>query len=331
MGDEALFIPIALSLFPLCCNRAFQSYIIRARLKKVSYGGAAMIYGLKVKNIFFIILGAAIFAFGLVHFNMQNHLAEGGFTGITLILYQLFDINPSYSNLLLNIPLFFVGWRFLGRISFLYTIIGTVSLSVWLWIFERNQFSIPLENDLMLVSLFAGAFIGIGLGIIFRYGGTTGGVDIIARLVQKYIGWNMGRTMFLFDACVIALSLLTYLDYREGMYTLVAVLIGAKLIDFMQEGAYTARGAMIISEKNKEIADVIMKDMDRGVTVLKGYGSFSKQDREVLYCVVGKNEIVRLKNAITSVDPHAFVSVSIVHDVLGEGFTHDENKNPIER
>ena len=290
-----------------------------------------MIYGLKVKNIFFIILGAAIFAFGLVHFNMQNHLAEGGFTGITLILYQLFDINPSYSNLLLNIPLFFVGWRFLGRISFLYTIIGTVSLSVWLWIFERNQFSIPLENDLMLVSLFAGAFIGIGLGIIFRYGGTTGGVDIIARLVQKYIGWNMGRTMFLFDACVIALSLLTYLDYREGMYTLVAVLIGAKLIDFMQEGAYTARGAMIISEKNKEIADVIMKDMDRGVTVLKGYGSFSKQDREVLYCVVGKNELVRLKNAITSVDPHAFVSVSIVHDVLGEGFTHDENKNPIER
>ena len=290
-----------------------------------------MIYGLKVKNIFFIILGAAIFAFGLVHFNMQNHLAEGGFTGITLILYQLFDINPSYSNLLLNIPLFFVGWRFLGRISFLYTIIGTVGLSVWLWIFERNQFSIPLENDLMLVSLFAGAFIGIGLGIIFRYGGTTGGVDIIARLVQKYIGWNMGRTMFLFDACVIALSLLTYLDYREGMYTLVAVLIGAKLIDFMQEGAYTARGAMIISEKNKEIADVIMKDMDRGVTVLKGYGSFSKQDREVLYCVVGKNEIVRLKNAITSVDPHAFVSVSIVHDVLGEGFTHDENKNPIER
>ena len=290
-----------------------------------------MIYGLKVKNIFFIILGAAIFAFGLVHFNMQNHLAEGGFTGITLILYQLFDINPSYSNLLLNIPLFFVGWRFLGRISFLYTIIGTVGLSVWLWIFERNQFSIPLENDLMLVSLFAGAFIGIGLGIIFRYGGTTGGVDIIARLVQKYIGWNMGRTMFLFDACVIALSLLTYLDYREGMYTLIAVLIGAKLIDFMQEGAYTARGAMIISEKNKEIADVIMKDMDRGVTVLKGYGSFSKQDREVLYCVVGKNEIVRLKNAITSVDPHAFVSVSIVHDVLGEGFTHDENKNPIER
>lgn len=297
----------------------------------MTFGGITMIYGLKFKNIFFIILGTAIFAFGLVHFNMQNNLAEGGFTGITLILYQEFNINPSYSNLILNLPLFFIGWRFLGRTSFLYTILGTVGLSVWLWIFERKQFSIPLENDLMLVSLFAGAFIGIGLGIIFRYGGTTGGVDIIARLVQKYIGWNMGRTMFLFDACVIGLSLLTYLNYREGMYTLIAVLVGARLIDFMQEGAYTARGAMIISERNTEIAEVIMKEMDRGVTVLKGYGSYSKKDREVLYCVVGKNEIVRLKNAITSVDPHAFVSVSIVHDVLGEGFTHDENKNPIER
>lgn len=288
-----------------------------------------MIYGLKIKNIFFIILGAAIFAFGLVHFNMQNNLAEGGFTGITLIIYQLFGINPSYTNLILNIPLFIVGWRYLGRLSFLYTIIGTVGLSVWLWIFERYQFTLPLENDLMLVSVFAGAFIGIGLGIIFRYEGTTGGVDIIARLVQKYVGWNMGKTMFLFDAFVILLSLITYLSYREGLYTLIAVLIGAKLIDFMQEGAYTARGAMIISDRNEEIANAIMKEMERGVTVLKGYGSYSKKDREVLYCVVGKNEIVRLKNIIISVDPHAFVSVSVVHDVLGEGFTHDENKEPI--
>jgi len=288
-----------------------------------------MIYGLKIKNIFFIILGTAIFAFGLVHFNMQNNLAEGGFTGITLIIYQLFDINPSYTNLILNIPLFIVGWRYLGRLSFLYTIIGTVGLSVWLWIFERYQFNLPLENDLMLVSVFAGGFIGIGLGIIFRYEGTTGGVDIIARLVQKYVGWNMGKTMFLFDAFVILLSLITYLSYREGLYTLIAVLIGAKLIDFMQEGAYTARGAMIISDRNEEIANAIMKEMERGVTVLKGYGSYSKKDREVLYCVVGKNEIVRLKNIIISVDPHAFVSVSVVHDVLGEGFTHDENKEPI--
>lgn len=228
-------------------------------------------------------------------------------------------------------PTFFIGWKILGRNAFIYTIIGTVGLSVFLWIFQRYPIDMPLQDDLTLAALFAGVFLGIGLGIIFRYGGTTGGVDIIARLVQKYIGWGMGKTMFLFDLGVIALSVITYLNYKQAMYTLVAVFISAKVIDFMLEGAYSARGAMIISEKNEQIAKKIMEEMDRGVTVLKGYGSFTKAEREVLYCVVAKNEIIRLKNLVTSVDPHAFISVSIVHDVHGEGFTLDENKKPIER
>jgi uncharacterized membrane-anchored protein YitT (DUF2179 family) len=289
-----------------------------------------MIFGLKLKNILFIVIGTAIMSFGLVNFNMQNMLAEGGFTGITLLLYFLFNWDPSYTNLILNIPLFFIGWKILGRNAFLYTIIGTVGLSVFLWIFQRYTINMPLQDDLTLAALFAGVFLGIGLGIIFRYGGTTGGVDIIARLVQKYFGWGMGKTMFLFDICVIAVSMLTYLNYKQAMYTLVAVFIGARVIDFIQEGAYSARGAMIVSDKNKDIAAKIMEEMDRGVTVLRGYGSFTKTEREVLYCVVAKNEIVRLKNLITSVDPHAFVSVSVVHDVQGEGFTLDENKMPIE-
>ncbi|WP_243290045.1 YitT family protein [Bacillus sp. FJAT-47783] len=287
-------------------------------------------FQVKFKNIIFILIGSAIFAFGLVHFNMQNNLAEGGFTGITLLLYFLFQVDPSISNLLLNIPIFFIGWKLLGRNTFIYTIIGTVSLSVFLWIFQRKQVEIPLNEDMTLAALFAGVFIGVGLGTIFRFGGTTGGVDIIARLVHKYIGWSMGKTMFLFDACVILLSL-SYLSYREAMYTLVAVFVGARVIDFMQEGAYAAKGATIISEQNEKIAETILKDMDRGVTILKGQGSFTKQDRNVLYCVVGKNELFKLKQVITSVDPHAFVAVSDVHDVLGEGFTLDENKNPIER
>lgn len=269
-------------------------------------------------------------SFGLVNFNMQNKLAEGGFTGITLLLYFMFKWDPSYTNLILNIPLFFIGWKLLGRNAFIYTLLGTVGLSVFLWIFQRFPIDMPLKDDLLLAALFAGVFLGIGLGIIFRYGGTTGGVDIIARLVQKYAGWSMGRTMFIFDIGVIGASVITYLNYKEAMYTLVAVFIGARVIDFIQEGAYTARGAMIVSDRNNDIAKKIMEEMDRGVTVLKGYGSFTKIEREVLYCVVAKNEIVRLKNLITSVDPHAFVSVTIVHDVHGEGFTLDENKKPIE-
>ena len=260
---------------------------------------------------------------------MQNNLAEGGFTGLTLIIYQLTGFDPSYSNLLLNIPLFFIGWKYLGRTSFYYTMIGTVGLSLWIWIFHKYQITMALGDDLILVALFAGVFVGVGLGIIFRYGGTTGGVDIIARFANKYLGMGVGRAMFIFDACVIGLSIVTYLSYREAMYTLVAVFIASRVVDFIQEGAYSARGAMIISEKNTEIAEKIMKELERGVTVLNGYGSFTKQKREVLYCVVSKSELFRLKNAIISVDPHAFVSVSEVHDVLGEGFTLDENKNPI--
>lgn len=288
-----------------------------------------MIFGLKLKSILLILIGTAIMSFGLVNFNMQNKLAEGGFTGITLLFYFLFKWDPSYTNLILNIPLFFIGWKILGRNSFLYTIIGTVGVSVFLWIFQRYTINMPLHDDLTLAALFAGVFAGVGLGIIFRSGGTTGGVDILARLAQKFFGWSMGKTMFAFDACVITLSLITYLNYKQAMYTLVAVFVSARVIDFIQEGAYAARGAIIISEKDQQIAEKILAEMDRGVTVLKGYGSFTKADREVLYCVVPKNEIIRLKGIITSIDPIAFVSIMVVHDVHGEGFTLDENKMPI--
>jgi uncharacterized membrane-anchored protein YitT (DUF2179 family) len=286
-------------------------------------------FGLKIKNILFIILGAAIFSFGIIHFNMQHNLGEGGFTGITLLLYFLWGIDPAITNIILNIPVFFIGWKFLGRNTFIYTIIGTLSVSLFLRLFQIKPITIHLEHDMFLVALFAGVFIGIGLGIIFRYGGTTGGVDIIARIVNKYVGWSMGRTMFLFDLVVITTSIFVILELNEGMYTLVAVYVGARVIDFLQEGAYSAKGATIISDYSDEIAELINKKMDRGVTILNGRGSYSGIKRDVLYCIVGRNEIVRLKNIIHNIDPHAFVAVTTVHDVLGEGFTLDENKNPL--
>lgn len=286
--------------------------------------------GLKLKNIIMIIIGSAIYSFGFVHFNMQNELGEGGFAGITLILYFVFKWDVALMNLLLNIPMFIIGWKLLGKKIFAYTIIGTVSVSVFLKIFHMYEIQIGLQDDMFLVSLFAGVFVGVGLGIIFRFGGTTGGVDILARLGQKYLGWSMGKTMFMFDACVILLSWLTFLDIRSVMYTLVAVFVGARVIDFVQEGAYAARGAFIISEYQDAIANRITNEMDRGVTVLKGYGHYTKKEREILYCVIGKNEIIRLKSIITAVDPHAFVSVTETNDVMGEGFTLDGEKKPID-
>ncbi|MBC1446192.1 YitT family protein [Listeria welshimeri] len=287
-----------------------------------------MLKTLRTKNICFIMLGTAIYAFGLVNFNIANNLGEGGLAGVTLFLLHFFQIDPAYSNLILNIPLFIIGWRILGNRALIYTGIGTVSLSLFLWIFQRIPYTLDLHSDLLLVALFAGGFSGIGLGLVFRYGGTTGGSDIIAKLLHHTKGISMGRTLFAIDAIVLAASL-SYLDVRQVMYTLVAVFIGSRVIDFVQEGAYAARGALIISKDNDAIASHVMLSMNRGVTVLEGRGGFSKNEQDVLYIVVAKNEIIQLKNIVQAVDPHAFVSVSVVHDVMGEGFTLDEDKNPI--
>ncbi|MEO4053150.1 YitT family protein [Solibacillus sp. CAU 1738] len=285
--------------------------------------------GIRIRNILGIIVGAALFSFGFVHFNMQNQLGEGGFSGITLILYFTMNWDPALMNLILNIPMFIIGWRLLGKKSLIYTLVGTISVSVFLKIFQIYEFQMHLQDDLLLVSLFSGVFIGTGLGIVFRFGGTTGGVDIVARLANKYIGWSMGKTMFAFDMVVILLSWLTFLDARSMMYTLVAVYVGGRVIDFVQDGAYSAKGAIIISNKSKEIANFITEKMGRGVTIFDGYGHFTKEHKDVIYCVVGRNELVRLKSIIHEIDPHAFVSILDVRDVAGEGFTLDDNKQPI--
>ncbi len=286
---------------------------------------------LNLINIFFILIGAFIFSFGIVNFNMTNELTEGGFTGIALILYHLFGTSPALMNLIFNIPLFFVGYKLLGRLSFIYTLTGTLSVSLFLWICERYPMHIDLKDDLLLASLFGGVFIGVGLGIIFRFGGTTGGVDILARLMKKYFDIAMGRTMFAFDCLVLIATYITIGDYIITMYTLVCVFVGARVIDIIQDSGYSARGAMIISERHKEISDEINSLLDRGVTIISAHGHYSQTERPIIYCVVPRNEITRLKQIINSIDPHAFVSLLDVHDVLGEGFTLDEFKKPIER
>lgn len=284
---------------------------------------------IRLKNIIFIIFGAAIFSFGVVHFNMQNNLGEGGFTGITLLTYFMFDWNPAIVTIVLNIPLFIIGWKLLSRTTFYYTIIGTFSVAAFLALFQLQPFTIDLQQDLTLAALFSGVFIGVGLGITLRFGGTTGGVDIIARIAHKYYGWSMGRTMFVFDFFVISISLFTYLKLVEGMYTLVIVYIGARVIDFIQEGAYSARGLTIISKQYETISESINMKMERGVTILNGQGYYSREQQYVIYCIIGKNEVMRAKNIIKEIDPHAFVAVTSVQEVLGEGFTLDDNKQPL--
>ncbi|WCK56102.1 YitT family protein [Aneurinibacillus sp. Ricciae_BoGa-3] len=281
-----------------------------------------------IRNIIAIIFGSAIMGFGVNYFNIANHLTEGGLTGITLLLKYIFNWDPGITNLIFNIPLLILGWRQLGKQALIYTIVGTLSISFFLSVF--GSFRHPIPNDTLLAALYAGVTVGVGLGIVFRYGGTTGGSDIIARLFNKYFGWSIGRTLFLTDFLVIGISLY-YLNLNLAMYTLVAVFVAARVIDFVQEGTYTAKAIMIISDHAVTISQLIMKDMGRGATLLKGRGGYTGTDKEVLYCVVSRNEMVRFKNLVHSADPHAFVIVNDVYEVFGEGFTLDEEKNPLKK
>ncbi|MCL2823931.1 MAG: YitT family protein, partial [Polyangiaceae bacterium] len=216
------------------------------------------------RNLFGILVGAAIMGFGINAFNLANDLAEGGVTGIAILLKLAFNWDPGFVTLAINIPLFFIGAKVLGRSSLFHTIFGTVAVSCFLWLFGSFRFPV---DDKLLASLFAGIGVGAGLGIIFRYGGTTGGIDIIARIINKRFGWTMGRTMFAADVVVLLISLV-HLSLQQVMYTAVAVFVGARLIDFVQEAAYAARAVLVVSESGREISKDIMGQLGRGVTIL---------------------------------------------------------------
>lgn len=278
----------------------------------------------QMKMVLPIILGAAIYAFGLLYFIIPNQLMEGGVTGVTVLLNYAFSIPPALSTLILNIPLFLLGWKILGAKQMVYTGVGIASLTFFLWLFEKminigwiSPFQ--TERDYILASLYAGVTLGAGLGIVFRFGGTTGGSDIVARICNRKFGWSMGQVILGIDIIIIGASLF-FIPREKILYTFVAVFISSKVIDFIQEGAYAAKAFTIISDHAPEIADLITVEMERGVTLIPAIGAYSKQAKHMAYCVVARHEIRRLNGIVKSIDPRAFVIINDVHDVLGEGF-----------
>jgi uncharacterized membrane-anchored protein YitT (DUF2179 family) len=279
----------------------------------------------KILELLAIAVGTAIMGFGINAFNIANNLAEGGVTGIAILLKLAMGWDPGLTSMIVNLPLLVLGWRVLGLRSLVYTIWGTICLSLFLWLGGRFRF--PLE-DLLLAALAAGVAVGAGLGIVFRFGGTTGGVDIVARVLQKRFGWKVGRTMFIADICVIGASLV-FLRLEQAMYTVVAVFVGTRIIDLVLDAAYSARAMTVVSERADEIARRIMADLGRGVTRLRGEGAFTRAERTVLLAVVGRAELARAKGLVLEVDPAAFISIGVATEVLGEGFTLDGDKRPL--
>ncbi len=175
------------------------------------------------------------------------------------------------------------------------------------------------EHDYFLVTAYAGFTLGLGLGIVFRFGGTTGGTDILARVIHKLKGWRIGQIILTMDVIVIGSSLF-FLPKEKILYTIVVVFIASKMIDILIEGAYAARAFTIITHQSEAVAAAITESLDRGATLLPAVGAYSKQQKHIVYCVVARSEMKRLKDLVRSIDPLAFIIITEVHDVVGEGF-----------
>ena len=248
----------------------------------------------QVRSLLLIALGVAMYTFGFVKFNMANALAEGGVAGVTLIIHALYKIDPAYTSLILNIPLFIMGARVLGRKSLALTIYGTVLLSFFIWFWQQVPVKIVLQNDMMLVAVVAGLFAGAGSGLVFRYSATTGGTDIIGRVIEEKFGFKLGQTLLFVDALVLTASLV-YIDLQHMLYTLVASFVYSQVLTIVQNGGYTVRGMIIITQKSQEAADAILNGINRGVTYLNGQGAYSGNEKNILYVVLNPGEVRDVK------------------------------------
>ena len=289
----------------------------------------------KFKDILAIIFGAGIFSFGIYFLVIPFHFYEGGATGITLITYYLFKIPVSIMNLLINIPLFVLAWKLLGKKSLYLSLLGTFSVSAWMAIFEAMPLSHryhhfifdAFKGDILLACIASGVVLGLGLGIIFNAGGT----DILARIFNKYTSLSMGKLMLIVDAIVLTTVVVVFQDVRTAMYTLFFILIDTLVIDLIGEGGFAGKGFLIVTSKPEEIAQKVSDDLGRGITFIRGMGYYSRKDLDIVYCVVSRNEMKQMKDIINRIDPFAFITISEAHEILGEGFTLDKEKQPITR
>jgi len=268
------------------------------------------------KEYIIVALACMVMAFNTSYFFIGNKLAQGGVSGLSLIIHYLSNIDMSYLYFALNIPLIILAYIFLGKNFLLKTLFATFVLSVFLKIFA--SFSEPLE-DILLAAIFGGAINGIAIGIVFYAGGSTGGIDIIAKIINKYTGIPISRILLTTDFIVLSIVAVIF-GKVIFMYTLISLVISSKMIDIIQVGIYSAKGITIITTKEDEIRKRIMEDTGRGITLIDARGGYTQKEVGMLYCVVGQYQLIKVKTIVKEVDPSAFMIVADVHEVIGNGF-----------
>lgn len=264
-----------------------------------------------------VLLGVFITAVGLSWFLIPSKIAAGGVSGLATVIYYLFNFPVGLTMLALNIPLFLASFKILGLRFGAKTIFGAATLS--LMVDLLNEWAFLLTSDPILACVYGGVISGIGLGITFRFGGSTGGTDMAAQILARYFPISVGQALLVVDGFVIILAGLVF-GPELALYALVSVFISTKTIDIVQEGQSYAKAAFIIANDPHTIGNIIMESLGRGATLIQAKGMFTGLGRDMLFVIVSRSEIAKLKQIVSEIDQRAFVVIADVSEVLGEGF-----------
>ena len=281
-----------------------------------------------LKSFVLVTLGCFLFSYVINTIVIANHFGEGGITGVTLLGYYTLQIDPALSNLILNGFLLIIGYRYLERKTMIYTVLAVFELPTFIKVTQEWPVFVP--ENLVVAGVAAGVLVGIALGLVILGKGTTAGTDIIAMMMHKYLGWSVSSSLLMIDFIIVT-PLAFVIGLEKAVLTLIMLFIASKVINFILEGFNPRKAIMIISDKHDEIGQRIQMDLDRGITVLDGHGFYSKEKRQVLYVVVSRQQLMPVQRIIHEYDPEAFVIITDVNQVIGEGFTFylDDNGNKL--
>ncbi|MBM4235513.1 MAG: YitT family protein [Firmicutes bacterium] len=264
-----------------------------------------------------ILVGSVILAVGMNMFMIPNMLAPGGVSGLAVVLYHLFRLPVGATIILLNIPLFITGYLVLGPRVVIQSLLGTFLFSIAI---ELTAPYLPAAtDDLLLASVYGGLVMGVGVGLVFRYRGSTGGTGLLSLILAKARGISPGQAMLWGDLVVLAAAVFVF-GSEAAMYAALALFVSVKVVDGILEGLGLAKSVIIITNNGEAINEKLLYELGRGVTWLEGHGGYTGQSREVLLCVVTRQQMAILKAIVHKIDPDAFVIIGNATEVHGEGF-----------
>lgn len=271
-------------------------------------------------KILYIIIGCIICALSYAVFLIPHQIVPGGVTGIAMLLHFLYHTPVGLAAIILNIPLFIIAIRILG-VSYGIKSVIAIFITNLLIDFLVYTIKIPTPtNNTVLAALYGGLLLGAGLGLVFRGGASTGGTDIVGQILTRFTNLSVGMWIMIVDFVVITLAGVTTGSFELALLGYLALFLSSKVIDLVLEGMDYARAAFIISTKQDKIINGIYDKMRRGVTVLDGYSPYTKEKRPVIMCVITKKETHIFKSLIKDIDDNAFVILTDVFEVLGQGF-----------